>query len=42
MAQPVPAGRAPTSQDVAAVPYLIGAGLITGTIMPVDGGFTVV
>jgi len=38
----VPAGRVATSQDVAeAVRYLIHASLITGTIMPVDGGYTV-
>jgi NAD(P)-dependent dehydrogenase (short-subunit alcohol dehydrogenase family) len=38
----VPAGRVATGEDVAeAVRYLIGASLITGTIMPVDGGFTV-
>jgi NAD(P)-dependent dehydrogenase (short-subunit alcohol dehydrogenase family) len=38
----VPAGRVATGQDVAeAVRYLIHASLITGTIMPVDGGYTV-
>jgi NAD(P)-dependent dehydrogenase (short-subunit alcohol dehydrogenase family) len=38
----VPAGRVATAEDVAeAARYLIGASLITGTIMPVDGGFTV-
>jgi NAD(P)-dependent dehydrogenase (short-subunit alcohol dehydrogenase family) len=38
----VPAGRVATSADVAgAVSYLIGASLVTGTIMPVDGGGTV-
>lgn len=38
----VPAGRVATGEDVAeAVGYLVGASLITGTIMPVDGGFTV-
>jgi NAD(P)-dependent dehydrogenase (short-subunit alcohol dehydrogenase family) len=38
----LPAGRVATARDVAeAVRYLVGASLITGTIMPVDGGFTV-
>jgi NAD(P)-dependent dehydrogenase (short-subunit alcohol dehydrogenase family) len=38
----VPAGRIATPADVAgAVAYLTGAGLVTGTILPVDGGFTV-
>ena len=38
----VPAGRIGTPADVAgAVCYLIGAGLVTGSILPVDGGFTV-
>jgi NAD(P)-dependent dehydrogenase (short-subunit alcohol dehydrogenase family) len=38
----VPAGRIATPADVAgAVSYLTGAGLVTGTILPVDGGFTV-
>jgi NAD(P)-dependent dehydrogenase (short-subunit alcohol dehydrogenase family) len=38
----VPAGRIATPQDVAeAVGYLIGADLVTGSILPVDGGFTV-
>jgi NAD(P)-dependent dehydrogenase (short-subunit alcohol dehydrogenase family) len=38
----VPAGRVGTVADVAAaVSYLVGATLVTGTIMPVDGGFTV-
>lgn len=38
----VPAGRVATAADVAdAVQYLIGASLVTGTILPVDGGFTV-
>jgi NAD(P)-dependent dehydrogenase (short-subunit alcohol dehydrogenase family) len=38
----VPAGRIGTPADVAgAVGYLVGAGMVTGTILPVDGGFTV-
>jgi len=38
----VPAGRVAAPADVAgAVAYLAGAGLVTGTILPVDGGFTV-
>src|ERR1700733_11608631 len=38
----VPAGRVGAPADVAgAVAYLAGAGLVTGTILPVDGGFTV-
>jgi len=38
----VPAGRIGTPDDVArAVSYLVGASLVTGTILPVDGGFTV-
>lgn len=38
----VPAGRIATAADVAeAVGYLVGASLVTGTILPVDGGFTV-
>jgi NAD(P)-dependent dehydrogenase (short-subunit alcohol dehydrogenase family) len=38
----VPAGRIGTPADVAdAIGYLIHATLITGTILPVDGGFTV-
>ncbi|MFL5832164.1 MAG: SDR family oxidoreductase [Solirubrobacteraceae bacterium] len=38
----VPAGRIATASDVAdAVGYLIHAGLVTSTILPVDGGFTV-
>jgi len=41
-ASAVPAGRIGTAADVAgAVAYLIGASLVTGTILPVDGGFTV-
>ena len=38
----VPAGRVAAPADVAgAVAYLVGAGLVTGTILPVDGGLTV-
>jgi NAD(P)-dependent dehydrogenase (short-subunit alcohol dehydrogenase family) len=38
----VPVGRVGTAADVAdAVSYLVHAGLVTGTILPVDGGFTV-
>ncbi len=38
----VPAGRIGTPADVAdAIGYLVHAGLVTGTILPVDGGFTV-
>jgi NAD(P)-dependent dehydrogenase (short-subunit alcohol dehydrogenase family) len=38
----VPAGRIGRPEDVAgAVRYLVGASLVTGTILPVDGGFTV-
>jgi len=38
----VPAGRVGTPADVAgAVAYLVGASLVTGSILPVDGGFTV-
>lgn len=38
----VPAGRIGTAADVAgAVAYLIDASLVTGIILPVDGGFTV-
>jgi NAD(P)-dependent dehydrogenase (short-subunit alcohol dehydrogenase family) len=41
-ADSVPAGRIASPDDVAdAVAYLVGASLITGTILPVDGGFTV-
>jgi NAD(P)-dependent dehydrogenase (short-subunit alcohol dehydrogenase family) len=37
-----PAGRVAAPADVAgAVAYLVGAGLVTGTILPVDGGLTV-
>lgn len=38
----LPAGRIGTAEDVAdAIGYLVHAGLVTGTILPVDGGFTV-
>lgn len=38
----VPAGRIGDAQDVAeAIRYLIGAGFVTGTVLAVDGGFTV-
>jgi NAD(P)-dependent dehydrogenase (short-subunit alcohol dehydrogenase family) len=38
----VPTGRIGTAADVAgAVAYLVEASLVTGTILPVDGGFTV-
>lgn len=38
----VPAGRTGTAADVAdAIDYLLHASLVTGTILPVDGGFTV-
>jgi NAD(P)-dependent dehydrogenase (short-subunit alcohol dehydrogenase family) len=38
----VPAGRIGTAADVAgAVAYLVEASLVTGTILPMDGGFTV-
>jgi len=38
----VPAGRVGAPADVAdAIGYLVGAGLVTGTILAVDGGFTV-
>jgi NAD(P)-dependent dehydrogenase (short-subunit alcohol dehydrogenase family) len=38
----VPAGRVAAPADVAgAVAYLVGAGMVTGTILPVDGGLTV-
>jgi NAD(P)-dependent dehydrogenase (short-subunit alcohol dehydrogenase family) len=41
-ASSVPAGRIGTTADVAeAIGYLVGASLVTGTILPVDGGFTV-
>jgi NAD(P)-dependent dehydrogenase (short-subunit alcohol dehydrogenase family) len=42
LAAGVPAGRIATAADVAdAIGYLVGASLVTGTILPVDGGFTV-
>jgi len=38
----LPATRVATAGDVAdAVVYLVGAGVVTGAILPVDGGFTV-
>jgi NAD(P)-dependent dehydrogenase (short-subunit alcohol dehydrogenase family) len=38
----IPAARVGTPDDVAhAVRYLVGATYVTGTILPVDGGFTV-
>lgn len=38
----VPAGRISTPADVAdAVSYLVGTTLVTGTILPVDGGLTI-
>ena len=41
-AQSVPAGRVGTPEDVAhAIRYVIGADYVTGSILPVDGGFTV-
>ena len=41
-ASSVPAGRIGTPADVAgSVCYLIGASMVTGSILPVDGGFTV-
>jgi len=41
-ASSVPAGRIGSAADVAgAVAYLIDASLVTGIILPVDGGFTV-
>jgi NAD(P)-dependent dehydrogenase (short-subunit alcohol dehydrogenase family) len=40
IAQSVPAGRVGQPDDVArAVSYVIGAEYVTGTILPVDGGF---
>ncbi|HZY77862.1 MAG TPA: hypothetical protein VFE40_16220 [Jatrophihabitantaceae bacterium] len=41
--KPLPrSGRIGTAADVAdAVGYLVHAGWVTGTILPVDGGFTV-
>jgi NAD(P)-dependent dehydrogenase (short-subunit alcohol dehydrogenase family) len=42
IAEGVPAGRVGDPGDVAAaVRYIIGASYVTGTILPVDGGFTV-
>lgn len=41
-AQSLPAGRVGTAEDVAgAIRYVIGADYVTGSILPVDGGFTV-
>lgn len=41
-ASSLPAGRVGRPEDVAAaVRYLVGATYVTGTILPVDGGFTV-
>lgn len=41
-AQTIPAGRVGKPEDVAAaIRYLIGAPYVTGSILPVDGGFTV-
>jgi NAD(P)-dependent dehydrogenase (short-subunit alcohol dehydrogenase family) len=38
----LPAGRPGTAHEVAtAITYLIGASYVTGTILPVDGGFTI-
>jgi NAD(P)-dependent dehydrogenase (short-subunit alcohol dehydrogenase family) len=38
----VPVGRIATAENVAgAIVYLVGADLVTATILPVDGGFTV-
>ncbi|WP_328817277.1 SDR family oxidoreductase [Nonomuraea cypriaca] len=38
----IPAGRVGRAEDVAdAIRYLIGASYVTGSILPVDGGFTV-
>jgi NAD(P)-dependent dehydrogenase (short-subunit alcohol dehydrogenase family) len=38
----LPAGRVGTAEDVAdAIRYLVGAGYVTGSVLPVDGGFTV-
>jgi NAD(P)-dependent dehydrogenase (short-subunit alcohol dehydrogenase family) len=42
LAGQVPAGRIASPADVAgAVSYLVGARLVTGSILPVDGGLTV-
>jgi NAD(P)-dependent dehydrogenase (short-subunit alcohol dehydrogenase family) len=41
-AEAVPVKRVGKPEDVAAaIKYLIGAGFVTGSILPVDGGFTV-
>lgn len=41
-AESVPAGRVGTAADVAdAIAYLIGAGFVTSTVLPVDGGYTI-
>ncbi|WP_305779835.1 SDR family oxidoreductase [Nocardia nova] len=41
-AESVPAGRVGTPADVAdAIRYVIDADYVTGTVLPVDGGFTV-
>ena len=41
-ASSVPAGRVAAPADVAgSVSYLVGASMVTGSILPVDGGFTV-
>jgi len=41
-AESVPAGRVGRAEDVAeAIRYLIGATYVTGSVLPVDGGFTV-
>jgi NAD(P)-dependent dehydrogenase (short-subunit alcohol dehydrogenase family) len=38
----IPAGRIGTPDDVAdAIAYLVRASLITGAILPVDGGLTI-
>ncbi|WP_067681456.1 SDR family oxidoreductase [Nocardia miyunensis] len=40
--QQIPAGRVGTGADVAAaIAYLVDADYVTGSILPVDGGFTV-
>lgn len=42
VAETIPAGRVGRPEDVAAaVRYVIGAPYVTGSILPVDGGFTV-
>jgi NAD(P)-dependent dehydrogenase (short-subunit alcohol dehydrogenase family) len=41
-AQSLPTGRVGTPEDVAgAIRYVIGADYVTGSVLPVDGGFTV-